>query len=85
MRKFDRARWKMGACLCRPTMGVKALAEAGTEWVPDIDDTLLQMEVINSLLFSEDKSTRSPEDVKDSDAYLHSIALETASHIHREA
>jgi len=64
---------------------VGALAEAGTEWASDIDDTLLQLEIINGLLSSGDKSTLSPEDVKDIEAYLHSMELEIASHIHRQA
>ena len=64
---------------------VGALTEVETEWGVDIDDTLLQMEIMNSLLLSGDKSSLSPEDVKDLDVYLQSIELEIASHMDGEA
>jgi hypothetical protein len=58
-----------------------ALSDAGIEWRSDIDDFLLQLEIINSLVLSGDKSELALDDVKDIEEYLGLIELEINSQI----
>lgn len=56
-----------------------ALANTGFVWQLDIEDCLLQMEIINSLILSGDKPSLSIEDISDIGTYLRSIEKEIYS------
>lgn len=64
---------------------VGALSDAGTKWCSDIDDFLLQLEIINSLLLSGDNPGLTLDDVTDIEKYLGLIDLEITSQDHAEA
>jgi hypothetical protein len=59
----------------------EALAEDGVKWAIDIDDILLQLEIINSLMASGDKPSLSPDDIRDINGYLQLIESEATSHL----
>lgn len=61
-----------------------ALSDAGVEWCSDIDDFLLQLEIINSLVLSGDKPELSLEDVKDIEKYLGLIHLAIDSQVRND-
>lgn len=57
----------------------EALAEDGVKWTVDIDDILLQLEIMNSLVASGDKPSLSQEDLRDVEGYLQLIEAETVA------
>lgn len=59
----------------------EALAEDGVKWTVDIDDILLQLEIINSLVASGDKPSLSQDDMRDINEYLQLIEAETLAHL----
>ena len=59
----------------------EALAEDGVKWTVDIDNILLQLKIINSLVSSENKPSLSQDDMRDINEYLQLIEAETLAHL----
>jgi hypothetical protein len=58
-----------------------ALSDVGIAWCSDLDDFLLQLEIINSLVLSGDKPELTLDDVTDIEKYLELIQLEITSQV----
>lgn len=58
-----------------------ALSDKGIEWCSDIDNFLLQLEIINSLVLSGDKPRLTADDVKDIEEFLGAIQREIDSQV----
>ncbi len=57
------------------------LSEDGVKWTIDLDDILLQLEIMNSLVASGDKPSLSQDDLRDINGYLRLIEAETLNHL----
>lgn len=58
-----------------------ALSDEGIKWSSDMDDLLLQLEIINSLVLSGDKPELALDDVKDIEEFLGAIQVEIDSRV----
>lgn len=62
----------------------EAISNTGVEWRLNMDDCLLQLEIINSLILSGDMSELSLDDLRDIKEYLTSIEIEIDSQMQKK-
>ena len=73
---YDSKKLNLNGLIYRLEELSEALADEGVKWQIDIDEYLLQMEIINSLVASGDNSCISAKDISEIGTYLRSIENE---------
>jgi hypothetical protein len=78
---FRAGKLSLGGLVNRLEELVAELSKKGIKWTIDIDEILLQLEIINSLVATEGALPISSDDVRDIGGYLESIEAEVNSHL----